>query len=71
VVSVPDPPLIELRQTPKGRGVFALMDLTAGSPVLVGRPLAESPERTNYSLQVAFDRHVDLDEPARLLRSMV
>ncbi len=67
MVSVPDPPLIELRQTPKGRGVFALMDLTAGSPVVVGRPLAESPERTNYSLQVAFDRHVDLDEPGRLI----
>lgn len=66
-MDVPDQPLTELRQTPKGRGVFAIGDLPEGTPVIVGRPIALSPERTNYSLQVNFDRHVDLDEPGRLI----
>ena len=66
-MDVPDQALTELRLTPKGRGVFALRNLPKGTPVIVARPLALSSERTNYSLQVNFDCHVDLDEPGRLI----
>jgi SAM-dependent methyltransferase len=66
-MEVPQSPLTEVRNTPKGRGVFALQALAKGTPVVVGRPLAESSERTCYSLQMNFDLHVDLDEPGKLI----
>jgi hypothetical protein len=66
-MEVPQSPLTEVRNTPKGRGVFALRALAKGTPVVVGRPLAESSERTCYSLQMNFDLHVDLDEPGKLI----
>lgn len=66
-MEVPKSPLTEVRNTPKGRGVFALRALAKGTPVVVGRPLAESSERTCYSLQMDFDLHVDLDEPGKLI----
>ncbi|WP_369394701.1 SET domain-containing protein [Streptomyces sp. CG1] len=50
----------------KGLGVFALRDFCAGEVLLVGRLVAPVEERTEHSFQVDWNRHVQLDSPARL-----
>ena len=58
---------ILVKQTNKGRGVFAARNLSQGETVVVGRKIKVLPERTIYSLQMDFDLHVQLDEPARVI----
>lgn len=51
----------------KGKGVVARRDFKAGEVVVRGRIVRRVKKRTNYSFQVDWQVHVDLDEPARLL----
>ncbi|MDZ7969480.1 MAG: SET domain-containing methyltransferase [Nostoc sp. DedSLP03] len=55
---------ITIQQTPKGRGVFVTKKFAQGETVVVGIPIEEVPERTIYSIQINFNCHVKLDEPA-------
>ncbi|USR92465.1 SET domain-containing protein [Phormidium yuhuli AB48] len=48
----------------KGRGVFALRPFQKGEIVVVGRRVGVYPQRTIYSIQVDWDVHVEMDEPA-------
>lgn len=48
----------------KGRGVFATADLEQGNLVIIGKPLKVTQIRTMTSLQVGYDDHAELDEPA-------
>lgn len=48
----------------KGMGVFARKSFEPGETVVVGRRVGVYPERTVYSIQVDWDRHVEMDEPA-------
>ncbi len=48
----------------KGRGVFALRPFQKGETVVVGRRVGVYPQRTIYSIQVDWDVHVEMDEPA-------
>jgi len=48
----------------KGRGVFANRDFKKGEVVIVGQPIEIPKSRTMTSLQVDWDKHVELDEPA-------
>lgn len=48
----------------KGRGVFATTNLEQGDLVIIGRPLEVTQTRTMTSLQVGYDDHAELDEPA-------
>jgi SET domain-containing protein len=50
----------------KGRGVFANQNFKQGDLVIVGKPLEIIKTRTMTSLQVAWDDHAELDEPARV-----
>jgi uncharacterized protein len=56
-----------IKETDKGRGVFAARQFTQGETVVVGIRIEEVPERTIYSLQMDFNLHVNLDEPARVI----
>jgi len=56
-----------VQQTHKGRSVFALRDFQKGETVVVGRRIQILPERSIYSLQMEFELHVELDEPACLI----
>ena len=47
----------------KGRGVFALRDISAGEVVIRSRPVRVCPERTRLTIQTDFDVHVEVDEP--------
>jgi hypothetical protein len=58
---------IEIRPTDKGFGVFAGRDLLVGETVVVARSLQVAPGRGVHTIQVDFDTHVEIDEPARLL----
>ena len=51
----------------KGKGVFARSYIPAMTLVCVGRPSEILPNRTQHSFQVDWNRHVELDEPARLI----
>lgn len=51
----------------KGRMVVAARSYEPGDAVVVGRAIEVVPQRTNYSFQVDWDTHVDLDEPARCI----
>lgn len=51
----------------KGLGVFANRDFKTGEVVVIGRIIRKVRQRTNYSFQIDWNVHVDLDEPARLL----
>lgn len=55
---------VTIQQTVKGRGVFAIRKFAQGETVVVGIQIEEVPERTIYSLQMDFNLHVNLDEPA-------
>ncbi|WP_159787146.1 SET domain-containing protein-lysine N-methyltransferase [Sodalinema gerasimenkoae] len=48
----------------KGKGVFALRPFEKGETVVVGRRVGVYPQRTIYSIQVDWDVHVEMDEPA-------
>lgn len=48
----------------KGRGVFALRPFRRGETVVSGRRVGVYPERTIYSIQVDWDLHIEMDEPA-------
>lgn len=52
---------------PKGKGVFAAIDFAKGETVLVGRKVRVLPQRTPHSIQMDFDLHVLIDEPAVLI----
>lgn len=56
-----------IQQTEKGRGVFASRGFRKGETVVVGRRVDILPERTTHSIQMDFDLHIELDEPALLI----
>lgn len=51
----------------KGKGVFAQCFIPSGTLVCVGCPIEVTSMRTEHSFQVDWERHVELDEPARLI----
>lgn len=51
----------------KGRGVFAARGFVGGEVVIVGTAIEYPPERTRMSVQVDWERHVEMDAPATLL----
>lgn len=58
---------IFIKQTNKGRSVFASRSFRKGETVVVGNRVKILPERTIHSVQMDFDLHIELDEPARLI----
>lgn len=58
---------VMIQQTKKGRGVFATRKFAQEETVVVGIQIEEVPERTVYSLQMDFNLHVNLDEPACII----
>lgn len=48
----------------KGQGVFTLRPFRQGETVVVGRRVGVYDQRTIYSIQVDWDVHVEMDEPA-------
>lgn len=59
--------LIVKKTRVRGNGVFANWVLKKGGLIIRGKPTSISPIRTNYSFQLDFNFHVELDEPARLI----
>jgi hypothetical protein len=58
----------EVKEIPgKGKGVFAVIEFSQEDVVVIGRITRIVPKRTNHSFQIAYNQHVDLDEPARLI----
>ncbi|MHC5735796.1 SET domain-containing protein [Nostoc sp.] len=55
---------VTIQQTAKGRGVFATKKFAKGETVIVGILIEAVPERTIYSVQMDFNLHINLDEPA-------
>lgn len=51
----------------KGCGVFAARRFVRGETVVVGRAIERPPDRTRMSVQVDWERHVEMDAPATLL----
>ncbi len=51
----------------KGLGVFGARKFSRGETVVVGRAIECPPERTRMSVQVDWERHVEMDVPATLL----
>ncbi|TDV44192.1 SET domain-containing protein [Actinophytocola oryzae] len=51
----------------KGLMVVAVRALRPGERVVIGRAVQVVPHRTSHSFQIAWDTHVDLDEPARYI----
>jgi hypothetical protein len=51
----------------KGRGVFAARKFMRGETVIVGRAIQYPPKRTRMSVQVDWERHVEMDPLATLL----
>jgi hypothetical protein len=61
-------PDLEIRHVDgKGKGVFARKLIPAMTLVCVGLPIEISLSRTLHSFQTDWQRHVELDEPARLI----
>ncbi|MBE9040019.1 SET domain-containing protein-lysine N-methyltransferase [Oscillatoriales cyanobacterium LEGE 11467] len=52
---------------PKGKGVFAARNFSKGETVASGRKVRILPQRTPHSIQMDFDLHVLIDEPAVLI----
>lgn len=48
----------------KGKGVFASRDFKKGEVVITAKPIEIPESRTMTSLQVDWDKHVELEEPA-------
>lgn len=51
----------------KGKGVFTTKPIKKHTLVVVGKPIGVSKVRTDMSFQVAWDKHVLLDDPAERL----
>lgn len=51
----------------KGVGVFANKPFGRGELIICGKPESFIDERTDYSFQVDVNKHIQLDEPARLI----
>lgn len=51
----------------KGLMVVAAARIPAGQVAVVGRAVGTVSQRTQHSFQKDWDRHVELDEPARLM----
>lgn len=51
----------------KGFGVFATHTFDPGEVVIAARKVRELPRRTSHSLQIGWDRHIEVDLPARLV----
>ncbi len=51
----------------KGIGIFIEREFKKGELVVRGRPVSKTKVRTDYSFQIGFNSHVELDEPARLI----
>ena len=51
----------------KGLGVFTARKFVRGETVVVGRAIEYPPERTRMSVQVDWERHVEMDAPATWL----
>ena len=51
---------IFVKETNKGRGVFASRCFRKGETVVVGQQVKILPERTTHSLQMDFDLHIEL-----------
>ena len=58
---------VEVKLTHKGRGVFANRSFSKGETVVTARRIKPLPERTNHSLQVDVDLHIEIDEPGILI----
>ncbi|MGD1698708.1 GNAT family N-acetyltransferase [Dapis sp. BLCC M229] len=52
--------------TSKGRGVFSRRSIPTGEIVFSGKPIYAENERTCYSIQVDWDKHLLFDRPAVL-----
>lgn len=52
---------------PKGMGVFASRDFSRNETVVVGRAVSFPAQQTRMSIQIDWDRRVEMDEPATLL----
>jgi hypothetical protein len=55
---------VKIQDTVKGKGVFAMRKFSQGEIVVVGIFVKEIAERTIFSLQMDFNLHVNVDEPA-------
>ncbi|WP_392531005.1 SET domain-containing protein [Nostoc sp. C117] len=55
---------VTIQETAKGRGVFASKKFAQGETVVVGIAIEAVPERTSHSVQMDFNLHINLDEPA-------
>ena len=56
---------LEVRKsTGKGFGVFCTSDIKIGEVVIVSKPVMELPNRTAYSVQVDWNKHILTDKPA-------
>jgi hypothetical protein len=51
----------------KGRGVFAVREFVRGETVIVGKAIEYPAKRTRMSVQLDWERHVEMDVPAMLL----
>lgn len=51
----------------KGNGVFAKSDFTQGELVVIGKPVTITPYRTMTSFQMDWNKHVELDSPAKVI----
>lgn len=51
----------------KGKGAFAARRFSPDEVVVVGKPTRQLKKRTNHSFQVGWDKHIDLNKPAKLL----
>ena len=58
---------IFVKETNKGRSVFASRYFRKGETVVVGHRVKILPERTTHSFQMDFGLHIELDEPGRLI----
>lgn len=50
----------------QGRGVFAVREFVRGETVIVGKAIKYPAERTRMSVQLDWERHVEMDVPATL-----
>ena len=58
---------VKVKLTHKGRSIFANRSFSKGETVVTGRRVMILPQRTNHSLQVDFDLHIEIDEPGQLI----
>ncbi|MBP0020647.1 MAG: SET domain-containing protein [Cyanobacteria bacterium SBLK] len=56
-----------VKDTHKGRGVFATRNFQKGEVIVVGKPVKVAPERTRHSVQMKMNLHVEIDAPAKLI----